>query len=113
MTALAREAGGVGVFAHGAVELGGDHHLVAPGKLAHRAAQELFAGAVGVDVGGVEEVDAGLEGLAVQRAAALFVHGPLVRAALRVAVGHAAQAEAGDLQAGLAESCVFHAFSSF
>jgi hypothetical protein len=29
---LARQAGGVGVLAHGAVDLGGDHHLVAPEK---------------------------------------------------------------------------------
>ena len=44
----------------GHAELGGDHHLVA--ALAQRPAQELLALGAAVDVGGVEEGDAGVEG---------------------------------------------------
>ena len=46
--------------AHLAAELGGQHHAVAA-ALQQLAQQPLAAAAVAVDVGGVEEVDAGVE----------------------------------------------------
>ena len=44
-------------WAHLAVDLGGDDDLLSPGELPKGAAEELFAGAVGIDVGRIEEID--------------------------------------------------------
>src|SRR5690606_17615894 len=55
-----RVAGPVGVGPHGPVELGGDHQVVAPAG--DGLAQDLLGLAGRVDVGGVDEVDAGVEG---------------------------------------------------
>jgi hypothetical protein len=43
---LARQPAAVRPLAHLAEDLGGDHHLVAPGEVAQRAAENLLAGAV-------------------------------------------------------------------
>ena len=74
-------------------ELGGQHHLV-PAAL-QRAADEFLVGVGAVDLGGVDEGDAQLQG-AVDGAHGLVVVG----AGAGVAVGHAhrAQADAGDVQ---------------
>ena len=62
----ARQADAVGVLRHGKASLGGDHHLVAhAGPGGKPLADDLLAGAAGVDVGGVDEVAAGVE-IAVQ-----------------------------------------------
>ena len=58
---LARQPGAVRARAHPAVDLGGDHDFVAPREVGQRTADDLLAGAVRVDVGGVEEVDAQVE----------------------------------------------------
>ena len=52
----------VGAVAHAIENLGGQHHLLALGELPQGLAGDLFAGAEGIDVGRVEEVDAGLDG---------------------------------------------------
>ena len=90
---------GVGVVAHGVEELGGDDGVFALGVGLEEAAEELFAGAYGVDVGGVEEVDAEVEGLLEEGLAVGLVEGPGVAARAEGAsgwysVGHAAEAEA-------------------
>ncbi len=58
---FAGEAFAVGAVAHEAVELGGDDGVFAFSVGFEEAAEELFAGASGVDIGGVEEVDAEIE----------------------------------------------------
>ena len=58
---LARQPAIVGVVAHRIEHLGRDHDLVARGEVTQRAAEDLFADADGIHVGGVEEVDAELE----------------------------------------------------
>lgn len=50
----------VGVVAHDAVDLRGEHHVVAPAG--ERLAGDLLRLAARVDVGGVDEVDTGVEG---------------------------------------------------
>ena len=115
---FAGEALAVGVVAHDAVELGGDDGVFAFGVGFEEAAEELFAGAGGVDVGGVEEVDAEVEGLLEEGLAVGFAESPGVAAGTKRAggwdaVGHAAEADAGDFEAGLAEIYVVHAFFSF
>ena len=105
---LARQAALVGVVAHRVVDLGGDDHLVARGaEILQRPAGDLLAGAARVHVGGVEEVDPGLERRARRRAALLvLVEHPV--APLAGAVGHHAEAEPRHLEAGGAEIDVFH-----
>ncbi len=58
---LAGQAHAVGSLAHRPEHLGGDHDLLAVGEVRQGAAHDLLAGAVGVHVGRVEEVDAGLD----------------------------------------------------
>lgn len=95
---LPAQAAGVGLLAAGAEEdLGAQHVLVArPVELLERVAHLHLALSVGVDLGGVEEVDAVVPG---------GLHALLDdRAVLRAAVGEpAAQREDGDLQAAGAE----------
>ena len=101
-----REERVVGPVAHRPVELGGDDHLLAaPATLREPAADDLLGPPLpllpAVDVGGVEEVDALLEGA---------VHDG-VRNVLLGRLGaevHGAEAEAADGEAGAAQVRVFH-----
>lgn len=90
------------------VDLGGQNNLVA-GDVFKRPAQVFFAGPVGVDVGGVKEVNSGVEGVVDDAIARLFIQGLGVGGA--VAKAHAAQAEFRDLNVGVANCCVFHGYS--
>ena len=88
---------------HAAVDLGGEHDLVAAvTALGKPAADDLFrvAGGIAVDVGGVPEVDAHFEG-AVHDGEGFF----FVAAAAEV---HRAEADLADLDVGAAEIGVFH-----
>ncbi len=89
------------------VDLGGQNNLVA-GDVFKRPAQVFFAGPVGVDVGGVKEVNSGVEGVVDDAIARLFIQGLGVGGA--VAKAHAAQAEFRDLNVGVANCCVFHGY---
>ena len=80
------------------VNLGGNHHLLAAGKIAQRPANNLFAAAVGVAVGGIKEVNAAFEGVFDDRTAALFRQRPGVFTPVRFTKGHAAQAKTGNLK---------------
>jgi len=73
---LARQAAVVDVAAHRAVDLGGEHHLVALGELLQRLAGDPLALALGIDVGGVEEVDPGLERLLEEGHGGRFIEHP-------------------------------------
>ncbi|MNT35289.1 hypothetical protein D3C72_1713110 [compost metagenome] len=55
----ARGAGIIRAIAHRQRHLGGDQHIVAP-SLDGRA-EHFFGGAVGVDIGRIEQIDAGLD----------------------------------------------------
>ena len=55
-----RRAAAVGVFAHGQADFRGEHDVVAP-PAGERLADDLLRLARGVEVGGVDEVDAGVE----------------------------------------------------
>jgi len=115
---LAAETLGVGVVAHCVEELGGDNGVFAFGVGFEEAAEDLLAGAYGVDVGGVEEVDAEVKGLFEEGLAFGLVEGPGVaawtqRACGRDAVAHTAEADARDFQAGFAEVDVIHSVPFF
>ena len=62
---------GVVVVAHRVVELGGQHHLVTTG--CQRGADDLLGGPVAVHVGGVDQVQPGVEGAVNDAAAGLNV----------------------------------------
>ena len=87
----------VGLFAHLEEDFAGEDDFVAP-ALERRAEQGLCDSRV-VHIGGVEEVDAGVD--------AAIDH--LVRARLieRLAQRHGAKAQAGDGEVGVEESATF------
>jgi hypothetical protein len=102
---LAAVAGGVGVgrLVLGIVGvLGGQHHAVAHPGLGHELAQPTLGRAVGVDVGGVDEIAARGQVVVKQRARRGAVAAPAVFGA----EGHGAQRQARDAQAGAAEQGV-------
>src|SRR5579864_9064092 len=104
---LARQTSLVGVVAHWAEDLGCNYDTVARrAEVLERAAQNFFAYAVGIDIGGVEEIDAELEGAAQEGAALFFLEYPFPPA-LR-AIGHDAEADARDFDAGRSKIDVVH-----
>jgi hypothetical protein len=105
---LAGEPFAVGAGPHGVAQLGGDHHVVAVREVLQRPAEDLLARALRVHVRGVEEVDARVQGVADQRARIGLAERPDRVAALGLAVGHRADGEGRDVQAGGAELDVFH-----
>src|SRR5688572_33107033 len=97
----ARLAHVVGAFAHLTVELGREHDVVALAVAGEGVTDRLLAlAAPAVDVGGVDEVDAGVEGAGDDRGGVFGVG--------LAAEHHGAEAEVGDLHAGPAEETVFH-----
>ena len=80
---------------------GGDHHFIAPREILEGATQEFFGSAVGIGIGGVEEIDSRVHRLADYDAAWLLGKRPGMIAALGNAKAHAAQAYFRDLQAGI------------
>jgi hypothetical protein len=72
------------------------------------AAENLLAGAGRIDVGGVEEVDAGFQRTLDEGPAVLFAEAPRMVAALGVAIAHSAKANARHFKAGAAEFDVIH-----
>jgi hypothetical protein len=93
----------VGVLAHGPVELGGEHYVVAP--TGEGLPDDLLGLTGRVDVRGVDEVDAGIEG-PVDDADALLA-GTIADAAEH----HGAEAQRADLDPGGAERAIAHGVS--
>ena len=101
----ARAALLVGVLAHRAVELGGEDDVVAPAA-GERLADDLLGLALPVDVGGVDEVDPGVE-RRVDDPDRLVVIGVAPRAE-----HHRAEAELADGDAGASQLAMLHGCSS-
>src|SRR4051794_5346927 len=108
MDRLARQPGTVWARAHAVINLGRDDDFLAAREIADRAAEYLLALAERVAVGGIEEIDAGLDGAPEERAAFFLAQRPLMKTAIAAAVAHAAEAEARDVEAGAAELGVLH-----
>ena len=88
-------------------DLGGDERLVA--LALERLAQDLLRAAVGVDVGGVEQVDAGLEADVHQpRGLGDVGCAPGLEKLVAAAERAGAKAENGNLEAGASQKTVFH-----
>src|SRR5690606_34471708 len=105
---LARQALAVGAWAQAAVELGRYHDRLARHVFGQGAPEELLAGAVRIDVRGIEEIEAEVQRALEERLALGFGQRPGMVAAGGFAIAHAAQAEPRNLEAAAAESGVFH-----
>ena len=109
----AREAAVVGTIAHGVEHLGAEEDLIphAGSLLLEPGADEGLAPAPAIGVGGVEEVDAGLEGAVHQRERVPLVLALAVELRRRTDAAEvpAAQPEAGDPEAGRSQSSILHA----
>ena len=103
---LAREAAPVGARCHGPVHFAGQHDFLHAAIVAEGAPGDLLAHAERIHVGGIEEVDARLDGAAEERAGVLLTQHP--GAPVRGAVAHAAEAEAGYRNAGRTECGIAH-----
>jgi len=80
------------------VHLGGDHDFFAPSEVLERTANDLFARAVRIDVGCIEERYAKLQRPFDEGAALLLVKGLGMVATFRNPIRHAAKAQARDLE---------------
>jgi len=91
----------------GKENLGRQHiGLALVGEILQRPPHHLFGGAVGINVGGVEKIDAGFQRALEERAGGFFGEDPV--APFGIAIGHGAQTDARDFQAGLAQTDEFH-----
>src|SRR5690606_11888862 len=99
----------VGRLAHAAMHLGGYDQVVAVTELAQQLADDLLAGAIRVHVGGVEEVDAGVERRLQDRATLVEVHRPRVTTPVGDPEAHGAEADGGHVDAGRTELHELHA----
>src|SRR5262249_18476497 len=104
----ARQARAVGTRAHPPVHLGRDHDVLATREVLDRPAEKLLARAVGIDVGGIEEIDAAFERALDEGATLLLIEGPGMIAAISHTVAHAAEADARHLEARAAEFHIVH-----
>jgi hypothetical protein len=106
-------AGGADVVAAGAGAaegLGGDDDLSAGDVQVFEGLTEgLFAFALGVDIGGIEEVDADVDGGLDELVGSGLVDGADGAEEASAAVeGHGAKTERGDEEAGVAEGLILH-----
>ena len=106
----AREADGIGARAHPSPDLGRDHHVLArDAELLEAAAEEPLGLALGVDIGGIEEIDAAVDRRAQQPGHLALVELPDERPETALpAKGHGADADLRDQQAGAPEHSIFH-----
>jgi hypothetical protein len=95
----------VRILAHGPVHLGGQHDVVAPAFQC--LADDLLRLAAAIPVGGVDEVDAGVQGF-VDDADAVVVVG-----IAQSAEHHRAQAIRGDFDSSFSERAILHGFLLF
>ncbi len=105
---FARQAGDIGTGFVGKEHFGRDDHFVPPREVLQGTPDDLFARAGRIAVGGVEEIDPELQRLADERPAFFLRKRPFVLAAIGIAIAHAAEADARDIEAGAAEFHIIH-----
>ena len=104
---IARGAGVVGAVAHGEGGFARDEHAIA--FTGDGFAKDFFGESAGVDVGGVEEIDAGVEAdVDKARSFGNVAGAPGFEKFRAAAEGPGAETENGNLQAGMAELSEFH-----
>jgi hypothetical protein len=92
----------------GTIDLGGQHNVLAAHEILEGASDDFLRAAVGINFGGIKEADAQIERLTDKGTAFLLGQTPEMGALVGRALGHATQAEPGNLEAALAKSLVFH-----
>src|ERR1700728_411368 len=75
----ARQAGAIRPGSHAPPYLGREHDVVALRELLQRPTHDLLAGANGIDIRGIEEIDTGLERLCDERTAVALIECPRLR----------------------------------
>jgi hypothetical protein len=104
---IARGAEVVGAVAHGEGGFGGNEDAIA--FAGDGFAEDFFGKATGVDVGGVEKIDAGFEAdVDEARSFRDVTAAPGFEEFVAAAEGAGAETENGNLQAGMAELSIFH-----
>ena len=93
---FAREAAIIRPFAHLAVDLRRDHHILAARHFLKQFTRHLFADPLRIDIGGVKKVDAGVQRPFDKGAAFVDPQHPI--APLWIAIGHHPQTKARHLQ---------------
>ena len=89
--------------------LGSNNHLVAgDAGVPQCPAQVLLAGAERIDISGVEEIDAQVDGVLYHSLRVFRAQCPLMELFRSLSVGHTAYADAGDFNPGVAKGSVFH-----
>src|SRR6202035_5154346 len=87
---LARQPGAVRPGPHPAVDLGGDHDLVAADEILDRTAEDCLAATERITVRSVEEIDAGFERASDEGTALFLAQAPGMVALVAAAIAHAA-----------------------
>ena len=106
---LARQALSAGAVVHLPPHLRREHDVLTAGVAGDRAADDLFGRAELIDVRGVPERHAELDGLLEERLCLVFGERPRVGVrGGRVAVAHAAEREPAHLQSGVPQAGVLH-----
>src|SRR5579864_3765517 len=110
---LAAEASAVGAGTHHPVDLGGQDDVVTRGHLIEVKPGDLFAQPSRVNIGGIKEIDSGIESYREVLARVFFVDMPSASALrpfrhLAAAIAHASQTKAGYCDSCLAKICKFH-----
>jgi hypothetical protein len=111
MIAFTGQALAVRARPHRMPQLGGDHDVVTVREVPQRAAENLLARALRVDVRRVEEVDPLPDGVLDEQAAVLLAERPDGGAAAGLTVSHRADRYRRDIQARGAELDVVHDLS--
>jgi hypothetical protein len=98
------------------IDLGGNDNGFASDVGVQESPQHGLAGTDGIDVGRVEEVDAKIQGLFQEEMAGGLIQRPSVASGLGPArggcpVSHASEADARDLETGLAQVDIVHGTS--
>src|SRR6266516_3577459 len=55
---ISRQTAVIRSRSHRTIYLGANHHLVAPAEIVESAAEDFFAGTIGIDIRSVEKIDA-------------------------------------------------------
>src|ERR1700722_13021993 len=107
---LAAQAFSVGSRAHRMTQFGRDDDIVALGEVAQGAAEDLLARALRIHVGGIEEIDATVDGVLDQRTRLVFAERPHRVTAAGITVGHRADRNGRHVQTGRAGLDVLHGY---
>ncbi|MNE46518.1 hypothetical protein D3C80_1408610 [compost metagenome] len=99
-------AAGIDAATGAIADLGGDHQVLAAGQALDDAPHHFLADTGRIEVGQVDEVHPLVQGVGDDRLALFLIEDP--RLPVRGAHVHGAQAQAGDLQAGVAQTDVLH-----